>query len=479
MRQILKSLSGAVFSSLPFPRQHLYAILTLVLFSFAAMTLLPAPEHLLSDKPLPVVPDDSSTDTALNKQAADTEFITAPSDILLDDDAQDIMDGTATATTDNELQVTAYTVKDDDNLSSIFNTLNLPAALLQNMLAVDSHNVLVHLRPGQNLSFFLDDHNELQKLSIPASSGRQAVFVRQSGDKFQLLMEAANQALPAMSDEVTSAEKTEKQKSSQRPTRVLQGSIQGTFVQSAKAAGLGSDHIRRIIRVFQGRVDFRRDLKKGDSFRVLLDHQTVDDKAPDDAKVLAVILSAKGRTYTAFRNIEDNQFYDATGNSLSMTQSGKFMRYPIPGRPKVSSGFNPGRQNPVTGRIMPHNGTDFPVPVGSKVEATGDGVIVKVAHHPDCGIYIVLRNSGRYSSVYMHLSKALVRVGQKVNLGQVIALSGNTGRTTGPHLHYEFHINDHPVDPMRVDLPVNDPERTKADKKMLAKIKELKRLINA
>ena len=169
--------------------------------------------------------------------------------------------------------------------------------------------------------------------------------------------------------------------------------------------------------------------------------------------MLAVIIGSKGKTYSAFRSSDDNQFYDDEGSSLSMTQSGKFMRFPIPSSTKVSSGFNPHRLNPVTGRVMAHNGTDFSVHVGTPVQAPADAVVVKATRHPDMGIYLVLRHSGRYSTVYMHLSKSMVKPGQKVKMGQVIALSGNTGRSTGPHLHYEVWINQQAVNPLTAKLP--------------------------
>ena len=155
------------------------------------------------------------------------------------------------------------------------------------------------------------------------------------------------------------------------------------------------------------------------------------------------------------------------------------MRFPIPSSTKVSSGFNPHRVNPVTGRVMAHNGTDFSVHVGTPIQATGDAVVVKATRHPDMGIYVVLRHSGRYSSVYMHMSKSMVKPGQKVKMGQVIGLSGNTGRSTGPHLHYEFHVNNRPVNAMRVDLPMNEPMQNKARSSLVAKIKEYKRMLNA
>ncbi len=536
MKRILTPFTGLANRELPIPRQHLYAIIMLACFSVASITLLPPPGELLSDKPIPVSAEDLSVDAELSKQAADTEFVAVPNQSLLDDN-DDINDGISDGMTDGttastgELQVMDYTVKDDDNLSYIFNTLNLSPISLQKLVAVDIQNSLVRLKPGQKISFYLDDENVIQKLSIPLELEKRVIFERK-GDDYKSRIEqsdaataddskqesvsandadtAADESSKADSQATTAeqskiskkeaariaaeekadkkaaekakaqaAEKKESARPTIRPTRVLRGTIAGSFGNSARSAGLSAGHIHQVARLFQGQIDFRRDLKNGDTFKVLFDRNAIAGKAGSDARVLAVLITAKGKTYSAFRSANDNQFYDDDGSSLSMTKSGKFMRFPIPSSTKVSSGFNPHRVNPVTGRVMAHNGTDFSVHVGTPVQATGDAVVVKATRHPDMGIYVVLRHSGRYSSVYMHMSKSMVKPGQKVKMGQVIGLSGNTGRSTGPHLHYEFHVNNRPVNAMRVDLPMNEPMQNKARSSLVAKIKEYKRMLNA
>ena len=104
------------------------------------------------------------------------------------------------------------------------------------------------------------------------------------------------------------------------------------------------------------------------------------------------------------------------------------------------------------GYVRPHNGTDFRTPVGTQVVAPSDGIVTKVSYSRSTGYYLSIRHRGAYSTVYMHLSKILVKQGQRVKMGSVIARSGNTGLSTGPHLHYELHINGRPVDAMKVKL---------------------------
>ncbi len=146
----------------------------------------------------------------------------------------------------------------------------------------------------------------------------------------------------------------------------------------------------------------------------------------------------------------DGQYYDLNGESLARA----FSRYPTKSRYRLSSHFNPYRKHPVTGRVRPHNGTDFATPIGTPILATGDGVVTRVTNHPYAGLYIVIEHGDKYKTRFLHLSKALVRKGQTVSRGQKIALSGNSGRSTGPHLHYELHVNGRPVNAMTAPIPV-------------------------
>ncbi|MGO1191510.1 M23 family metallopeptidase, partial [Vibrio casei] len=100
-----------------------------------------------------------------------------------------------------------------------------------------------------------------------------------------------------------------------------------------------------------------------------------------------------------------------------------------------------------------HYGTDFATPMNTPVYATGDGIVVKVGMHPLAGHYLVIKNGRTYSTRFLHLNKVLVDVGQVVSRGQKVAFSGNSGRSTGPHLHYELRKNGQPIDAMSAPLP--------------------------
>ena len=255
-------------------------------------------------------------------------------------------------------------------------------------------------------------------------------------------------------------EKQQRIEEAKRSSNVLMGTItRGVFITDAKKAGLTSAHISRIIKIYKGKINFRRDLRKGDSFRVLFDRPSGDK----NARIMAVSFTSGGKTIALYR-AKNGMFYPENGVSPTVsrrsTGSG-WWRYPMPNNTKVSSPFNPHRWHPIRGIYRPHYGTDFTAPIGTKVYAPANGTVLKTSYQRGgAGYYIIIKHAGGYSTVYMHLSKALVRTGQKVSQGQVIALSGNTGGSTGPHLHYEVRINGRAVDAMRVDLPGGSSRET-------------------
>ncbi len=217
------------------------------------------------------------------------------------------------------------------------------------------------------------------------------------------------------------------------------------FSTAALNSGLTYSEIDQILRLFQGRIQFSRHIQPGDSMRVLF--------SESKGKINAVEFKLKRLgTISTYRNVADNKYYDEDGYNSS---SANFRRFPLNGKVRISSGFNPNRRHPVTGRVRPHNGTDFAVRVGTPVIAPADGVVDKATYSRSAGYYVVLRHRGSYSTVYMHLSKINVKPGQRVKIGSVIARSGNTGISTGPHLHYELRRNGRPINAMRVNLPKN------------------------
>lgn len=189
----------------------------------------------------------------------------------------------------------------------------------------------------------------------------------------------------------------------------------------------------------------------------------------EQSQLIGVRLQTNGKSYYAFR-AEDGRYYDSEGNGLERG----FLRFPTAKQFRVSSQFNPRRVNPVTGRVAPHKGVDFAMPVGTPVLAVGDGEVIVSKYSGAAGNFIAIRHGRQYTTRYMHLRQLLVKPGQKVKRGDRIALSGNTGRSTGPHLHFEMWVNQQAVNPLTAKLPSSGGLTGKERKEYLALVKETK-----
>jgi len=321
------------------------------------------------------------------------------------------------------------TISGGDTLSGIFTKEGLSAAVLQELQQADIEYLrLGNLFPGQKVQLLINPKNELLSLKVIVDRVNTLSFTLKDGAYVSQL-------------EV---------KKGEWHNNFYQGEVVGSFYLSAKKAGLSAGQIQQISSALQDKINFNRELRRGDTFKVLVAKQYIDGVYSNESEVLATIIKTRSKTYTAFLH-EDGRYYDKNGKGLSKA----YRRYPINGKHYVTSRFNPRRRHPVTGRISPHNGTDFRAKVGTRVYAVGDGVVIRADYHPAAGNYIVIKHGRKYTSRFLHLSKILVRKGQRVEMGQLIARSGNTGRSTGPHLHYEFHVYNKPVDPMKVNLPLS------------------------
>ncbi|OBU22126.1 peptidoglycan DD-metalloendopeptidase family protein [Photobacterium aquimaris] len=323
-----------------------------------------------------------------------------------------------------------YKVKNGDTLSEIFAQLNLPQADVKDIMAADLNSLQIdNLRPNDILRFWVTDSNHrLNKVQLQFNVAHMIDYTREKNNDFSV----KEITLPGVWRE-----------------KVISGEIHGSFSSSAKKAGLSYTDIHEIMAIFKDKLNFDRDLKTGDRFEVVSKAKYVNNQASGDTELQAVRLYTNKQQFSAYLN-SDGNFYDQNGESLQRA----FLRYPTAKRFRVSSQFNPYRRHPVTGRIQPHNGVDFAAPSGTPVLATGDGVVTRVTNHPYAGRYVVIKHSANYSTRYLHNSRILVKVGQRVKRGQEIALSGRTGRVTGPHIHYEFLVRGKPVNPLTAKIPL-------------------------
>ncbi|AFJ99171.1 murein DD-endopeptidase MepM [Cronobacter sakazakii] len=436
MQQIARSVALA-FNNLPRPHRVMLGSLTVLTLAVAVWR--PYIYHPESES-APVVKTielRKSEIRSLLPEASEPIDQAAPED----DEAipQDELDDK----TAGEAGVHEYVVSTGDTLSSVLNQYGIDMGDISQLASVDKD--LRNLKIGQQISWTLTDSGELQRLTWEMSRRETRTYDRTPAGGFK------------MSSEVQQGDWV---------NNVLKGTVGGSFVASAKEAGLTSAEISAVIKAMQWQMDFRK-LKKGDEFSVLMSREMLDGKR-EQSQLLGVRLRSSGKDYYAIR-AEDGKFYDRNGSGLAKG----FMRFPTSRQFRVSSNFNPRRLNPVTGRVAPHKGVDFAMPQGTPVLAVGDGEVVMAKRSGAAGYYVAIRHGRTYTTRYMHLKKLLVKPGQKVKRGDRIALSGNTGRSTGPHLHYEIWINQQAVNPLTAKLPRSEGLTGSDRSDFLAKVKEV------
>jgi len=214
------------------------------------------------------------------------------------------------------------------------------------------------------------------------------------------------------------------------------------------------DLVGQLASVFQYSLDFSREIQPGDSYRLVYERDARPDGTARSRRILAAEVNSQGHPYTAIYFQPPGRsgaYYDASGKPLKRGIS----LYPID-FVRITSRFSWNRYHPVLGIFRAHLGTDFGAAVGTPAKATADGVVVSAGWAGGYGRLLVLRLWNGYTIRYGHLSRFAkgIHAGRKVVQGQVIAYTGNTGLTTGPHLHYEIRdARGRPVELKKANLP--------------------------
>ncbi len=239
------------------------------------------------------------------------------------------------------------------------------------------------------------------------------------------------------------------------------GKIESSLYQSAVDAGLPDALIPAFVNLFSWDVDFTREIRKGDTFKITyMQKVDGDGKIRDNGPILAAAMTARGKPLDAFRfhTGKKYDYFNSKGEGLRKS----LLRTPLD-VVRVTSHYNLKRKHPVLGYTRAHRGTDFGGPVGTPIKASGDGVVERANWYGSFGNYVRINHGNGYKTAYAHLKGFArgIRAGKRVKQGQTIAYLGNTGRSTGPHLHYEVHKNGKQVNPLKVVLPKSKLPRKK------------------
>lgn len=235
--------------------------------------------------------------------------------------------------------------------------------------------------------------------------------------------------------------------------RVAEGEIVSSLFGATDQADIPDSITLQMAEILSSKIDFMRDLRKGDRFRVVYETHNAQGRDVGSGRILALQFVNGQKTHDAvwFKASDSSGgYYDFEGRSMR----GAFLRSALKFS-RVSSTFGK-RRHPIHGTYRNHNGVDYAAPTGTPIHATADGTVSFIGTQRGYGKVIILQHHGKYSTLYAHqhrFAKGLKK-GSKVEQGQLIGYVGSTGWATGPHLHYEFRIGQKHVDPLSVDLPV-------------------------
>lgn len=304
---------------------------------------------------------------------------------------------------------------------------------------------LRRLRAGQRINLYL----EIQPAPIGETSSA-AAGVRLNGLSFRPDVERAITVARTFDDEFRARETIAEFEAEM--VRAV-GTISTSLYEDALQAGATDRVVVELAGVLAYAIDFQRSIRAGDEFDILFE-RFVDEEG--DVARTGDILYARyngRRDPMDFFRFETPDgivgYYNSEGESAQRL----LMLTPINGA-RLSSHFG-RRRHPILGYTRNHNGTDFAAPRGTPVFAAGNGVVERANRYGSFGNYVRIRHANGYETAYAHLNGFArgIRAGSQVTQGQVIAYVGTTGRSTGPHLHYEVHHNGRPVNPMTLDLP--------------------------
>ena len=231
--------------------------------------------------------------------------------------------------------------------------------------------------------------------------------------------------------------------------RVAGGVVEKSFFAAADAAGLPHNVASQLIDVFDTQINFRRSLRPGDRFSVVYRVYQAQGQTLADGRLVSAQFVNQGHDYKvvwfdAKGDPKASGYYAPDGDSLGRA----FLLSPLP-YDRITSGWG-WRTNPVLHFHEFHKGIDLAVPVGTPVKTIADGRVIYAGWGTGYGKYVKVEHPGGFATIYSHLSTFKVHVGEQVKQGEVVALSGNTGWSTGPHLYFQFFVNGKPVNPLDI-----------------------------
>ena len=326
-----------------------------------------------------------------------------------------------------------HKVKKGESLSIIFEEKKVPLNTAYKIFDFDKDNILSSIKPGDIMEFN---------------------YIGEKLEGIQIIKDETNSILIDISEGV-SIELIKKK--IQTISSIKQGEITTSFYKDALKEGMPDSIIMDFAYIFGWDIDFIFDLRKGDKFAVIYEADYSEGEKISSGDIIFAEFINKNDRYIAQRFFDNNQgkqYFNENGDNVRKA----FLRAPLDFA-YISSHFNPNRLHPILHKIKAHNGVDYAASRNTPVKASGDGVVSFVGVKGGYGRTIEIKHGGNIKTLYAHLEKynSISKVGNKVKQGEIIAYVGDSGRATGPHLHFEFWQGKTRTDPVKVKLPSAKP----------------------
>ena len=326
-----------------------------------------------------------------------------------------------------------YIVKNNDTVESILKKFSIKKKEISFIVKEIKKRKLSNITPNQKVKFILrrsSDKTDMEVLKIEYPISKTTYVNIDKGSDGLEIKKNITQLF--------------------KKNIVVEGKILNNLYSSAVKAKMEPNIIIEFARIFGFEVDFQRDIRKGDEFEVMYERYMDDtNKFIQTGKILYAYLKVNNQKIKLYRfeSKNDFDFYDEKGKSIKKA----LMKTPINGA-RLSSPFG-NRKHPILGFTKHHNGTDFAAPTGTPIMASGNGTVIKAGWCGNGGNCVRIRHNSSYTTGYGHLSKFATKTGRRVRQGQIIGYVGNTGMSTGPHLHYTVKYNGKFINSQKLKLP--------------------------
>ena len=347
-------------------------------------------------------------------------------------------------------------IKRNDSLFAILNQLGVPKEDIINLINSKKSSLLSKIEVGDKIRIFVDSNGFLQKLFY-VDDFEKGVIAERKNNEF------------AISKYINEIEKVKVFK------HVV---IEDSMYMSGLREEIPDSVLMDLAYINGWDIDFTHDIQPGDNYSLIYEEIIVNGEKVVDGDILISEFNNKEKKYVAARfNIDrDNaEYFNPDGENVKKA----FLRSPVE-ISYISSKYNLKRRHPVLHTIRAHKGVDYAANTGSPVRATGDGTVSFAQYNGGCGNEVKIKHSEDYETRYCHLDRfnPRTKVGRKVKQGQTIGYVGSTGLATGPHLHYEFHVNGKHTDPLKVRFPNASPIDSSQLTAFKTKFKSLQKELN-